>query len=114
MGPPLARESLPSAAAVIIATTPAEQKQHGENHDDDPNGFHDLTPLGENKASSGPEYSERKKKTTCPNTLRCSNTSVYSLTDHPARPSCPLPSHPKSLKSILEAELLSTTAIVWC
>jgi hypothetical protein len=48
-----------------------------------------------------------QKKPTCPNTLRHSSTSVYSLTDPSARPSCPLSSHPKSFKSTIHAKLLS-------
>src|ERR1019366_10289608 len=63
-----------------------------------------FSPLGENQASSGPEHSERKK-TDVPNTLRNSSTSVYSLTDLSAWPSCPLSSLPKSVKTKTYGEL---------
>jgi hypothetical protein len=59
--PPVARESLPSAAAVIVAAAAAEQKQHHDNQDDDLKSTHDLSPLGENQASSGPQHNEQKK-----------------------------------------------------
>jgi hypothetical protein len=35
-----------------------------------------------------------QKKTTWPNTRRCSTTSAYSPTNPPAQPGCPLSSHP--------------------
>jgi hypothetical protein len=48
-------------------------------------------------SSLHPETREHKKKPTCPNTLRYSSTSVYSLTGPSVLPSCPLSSHPKSV-----------------
>lgn len=39
---------------------------------------------------------KQQKKPTWQNTLRCSTTSAYSLTSHPAQPGCPSPSHPTS------------------
>jgi hypothetical protein len=64
-----------------------------------------FSPLGVNQAGVGPEHSEQKKKPTRPNTLRYLSTSVYSLTNPSARPSCPLSSHPKSFKSTIPVEL---------
>jgi hypothetical protein len=50
-----------SCAAAPIKTATSQHKQHRENNDDDPQGIHELSPLGENLAEFGPEQMSAKK-----------------------------------------------------